>query len=285
MVVGREGQRLALLRNQRPETLHQRATDACQRIGDRAAVLGRLDPAVVDDTVRHPVVVLGEQRRQVTAGRPADVIPEHRRRVALDQFPDVRGRVGDVIRRVRHGQKAVGGVGQQSVVVGPVVSAGVVQTHAHPGAGHRAAQVADDVAACVVAALAGVRKRGRPQAESVVMFGGEHHVSRSGVAARGSDAVHVSPGGAVVEGCDEIVVGGVRSVGVALVAPGRAALQSAAVEIPLRVRVVAQHLCGPLIAEQLLDVRHLGCPAGHRVQPPVQEDPQLGVVVPVRQGV
>ena len=60
MVVGRERQRLVTIRDVGPETLYGKASQPGECIADHAAMLGRLDPSVVDDTVRHGVVVLGE---------------------------------------------------------------------------------------------------------------------------------------------------------------------------------------------------------------------------------
>ena len=190
--------------------------------------------------------------------------------------------VPDVVVRVRHRKKAVGRVLQQRVVIGPVIATGVVQAHAHPGVEHGTAQIADDIAAGLIAALARVFQLGGPEAEPIVVLGGQHHVTRAGIAADRRDRIHVRISGAAVEGSDEVVIGGVGAVGVALMTPGGAALQPTAVEVPLGIGVVPQHLRGTRCFEQLLDVRHLGCPTGHRVQTPVQEDSQFGVVVPVR---
>ena len=171
--------------------------------------------------------------------------------------------VGDVIAGVRDREKTVGRVTQDGVVVGPVIPAGVVQAHAHPGIENGVAQVADDIAARLVAALVRVFQRGGPEAEPVMVFGGQHHVARTRVATEGGDRVHVRTGSAGIKGGNEVVVAGIGTISVTLVVPGRTAFQSAAVEVPLGIGVVPQHLCGTRSVEQLLDIGHLRRPTRH----------------------
>ena len=125
---------------------------------------------------------------------------------------------------------------------------------------------------------------GWPQAEPVVVFSRQHHIAGPGVAADGRDRVHIGGGRAGVEARNEVVIGGVGAVSVALMTPGRTAFKTAAVEVPLSIGIVPQHRRRTGFFEQLLDIGHLGRPAWHRIQPPVQEDPEFGIVVPLRKG-
>ena len=229
--------------------MQQNTTRPGNSIRHGSAALRRLDPAVVDHAIGNGVVVLGEQGRQVSAGRPADVIPQHRRLIVLDQFADMGGRVLHVVRGVRDCQEAVGGIGQQCVVVGPVVAARVVQPHPQSCGAHRTGEITDKVAAGVVAALVRMLQRGRPQAEALVVLGGQDDVTGAGGAAHLGDGVHVGRGGAVVEQWNEVVVGRIGAVRVTLVVPGGAALDAAGVEVPLGIGVVPQHLCGAFVLE------------------------------------
>ena len=88
--------------------------------------------------------------------------------------------------------------------------------------------------------------------------------------------------GGVLERLGEVVVGVVDAVDLGVVPLGRAALDLHRVEVPLGVGVLPQHPLGAALDEELLNVGHAGRPARHRVEPPVEEDPQLGVVVPDR---
>ena len=65
---------------------------------------------------------------------------------------------------------------------------------------------------------------------------------------------------------------------------GGAALDLHGVAIPLGIRVVLEHAGGAFVVQELLDVTDLRAPAWHGVEPPVQEDTELGVVVPLREG-
>ncbi len=164
----------------------------------------------------------------------------------------------------------------------PVVAARVVETHAHPLRPHRRRQVGDQVTPGVVLTLDWMRHRRRPQREPVVMLGREHDVARPGLGAQPGQGIEVRAGRGVVEGLDEVVVG----VGVAVhlgVVPRRgAALDAHRVEVPLGVGVLPQHPLRPELDQRLLDVGHPRRPAGHRVEAPVEEDAQLGVVEPIR---
>ncbi len=194
----------------------------------------------------------------------------------------VRRHVVDVARAVRRGQHGVGGAGHHGAVVGPVVAAGVVEAHAHAPGPHRLAQVAHQVAPRPVRALDGVHHGRGPQGEAVVVLGGEHHVARAGGAAQVGQGVEVGARRGVVEGAHEIVVGVVLAVHLRVVQGGGTALDLHGVAVPLGVRVLAQHPARSVLDEQLLNVGHPWRPPRHRVEAPVDEDPELGVVVPDR---
>ena len=192
----------------------------------------------------------------------------------------MRRHVVHVAPAVRRGQHGVGRRGQHRVVVGPVVAAGVVEPHAHAPGPHRLAQVAHQVAARPVLALDRVRHGRGPQREAVVVLGGEHDVARARRPAQVGQGVEVGARRGVVEGADEVVVGVVLAVDLGVVELGRAALDLHGVAVPLGVRVLAQHPLRPVLDQQLLNVGHPRRPARHRVEAPVDEDPELGVVEP-----
>ena len=258
----------------------RRARAAHERVGDRVAGDVRLAPAVVDDALLHRVVVVREELGQVAAARPRDVVPQDGRLVAVDELAAVRRDVVDVLATVGDGQHGVGRLGQDRVVVGPVVAARVVEAHAHPLGAHGLGQVADEVTLGVVLPLRRVPDGRGPQGEPVVVFGREHDVAGAGDLTQVGDGVEVGPGRGVVERLDEPVVGVVVAVDLGVVPLGRAAHDLHAVEVPLGVGVLPQHPLRAVLDEQLLDVGHPRRPARHRIEAPVEEDPQLGVVVP-----
>ena len=85
---------------------HLRLQDAVEHgvlRGDEVVVLpalaGAEHEAVVHHAVGHAVVVVGEQPRRLGLLRIADVVPQHRRLVALDQLAPVGVGVAGVLRR------------------------------------------------------------------------------------------------------------------------------------------------------------------------------------------
>ena len=275
-----EGQPLAPGRDETPQQLDEIARPHHHALGQPVTWEVRFHPAVVDHAVGHPVVVVGDQLRQVAAARPRDVVPQHRRLVAVDELADVRRDVLAVAAVLRRGQHGVARPGQDGAVVGPVVAARVVEAHAHAPGPHRGAQVTDEVTPRLVAPLTGCATA-RPQREAVVVLGRQHDVTGSGRAAQVGQRVEVGLAAGVVERRHEVLVGVVVPVHLAVVPLRRAARQPHGVEVPLGVGVLEEHPLRPVLREHLLDVGHLRRPARHRVEAPVHEDAQLGVVIPV----
>ena len=148
------------------------------------------------------------------------------------------------------------------------------------GGGH----VTDDISLGVVETLARMRDGRWPEPEALVVLSGEDDVARTRACAQVRDGVEIRGIGAGIKGRDEAVVGEVRAVGLRMMELRRAALELHRVAVPLGIGVVAEHACGTLVVQQLLDVAHLRSPARHGVETPVQEDAELGVVVPLGQG-
>ena len=178
------------------------------------------------------------------------------------------------------GQQGIARPGQHGAVVRPVVATRVVEAHAHAPGPHRRRQVTDEVAPGVVRALDRVRHLRGPQREAVVVLGREHDVAGPGRAAQVGQRVEVGPTTGVVEHVDEIVVGVVVPVLLAVVQLRGAARELHGVEVPLAIGILVEHPLRPVLGEHLLNVGHPRRPARHGVQAPVHEDPQLGVVVP-----
>ena len=84
-----EGELLVLLRDVLPEQLNEVTRRAGQGIGDDVASPTGLDPAIVDDPVRHGVVVVREECGEIAARWPRDVIPQHIGAIAIDDVGDV----------------------------------------------------------------------------------------------------------------------------------------------------------------------------------------------------
>ncbi len=120
-----------------------------------------------------------------------------------------------------------------------------------------------------------------PQREAVVVLGGEHDISARSPTGTGRPGRRGRRPTRRRRRCGQSCRRGSRlAVDPGVVQLGRAARDPHGVPIPLGVGVLAQHPLRPVLDQQLLNVGHLRRPTRYRVQAPVDEDPELGVVEP-----
>ena len=159
----------------------------------------------------------------------------------VDELAEVAGCVPLVGLIVRDGENGVGSAGEHRTVERPVVTPRVVEAHPHARGPHRRGELADQVATGVVAAFDRVLEGRGPQGVAVMVLGGQHHVPGAGLAADPAQTIEVGRRRLVIEGGDEIVVGEVDTVNVAVVPPSGTSPDLHAVEVPLGVGVLAEH--------------------------------------------
>jgi hypothetical protein len=201
--------------------------------------------AVVHDAVRHARVVVGHEPQRLGRLRVADVVPQHRRRVALDQLAPVRVGVARVLGALRDRLHEPGEIADRPALERPVDAAGVVQPHAQALRAHRRRQVPDEVAFALPLAQMRARVGGGPEQEAVVVLGGEHDVAR----ARAREQPRPRPGVPVArrraEALAEALVGEARAVRRIVVSARRAVGKRERVPVPLGVRVRGERFVQP----------------------------------------
>src|SRR5882762_960335 len=113
-----------------------------------------------------------------------------------------------------------------------------------------------------------------------MMLGGKHHILRASV------MEYLSPGGGIpvldlaVKNGSEIVVIIVGAVMFPMVRLGRRPIDSQDVQIPLRIGIVLDVvLCGEVVSGM-----NERCPARNGVETPMNENPELCVGIPIRNG-
>ena len=194
-------------------------------------------------------VVVGQQAGQLGRGlRPRDVVPEHRRPVALDQLSQLGLGVGRVV-AARLGQDQVAEGAERVVVEGPVEAARVVDAEAHPLAPHGLGQLSDHVTGREQVGHVRVADLGRPQAVAVVVLGDQHHVAGAGGREAPGPVVGIPGGQTGLPVAGELVVGPV-AVDLAMVLGHRALGEGQRVLVPLGVRRPGEGV-GPALSQQL----------------------------------
>ncbi len=235
--------------------------------------------AVVDDAVRDGGVVPGEDVVRVEPPRPADVVPQRARGEPLDQLVDVGGGVLGVLRCVRHRGDQRREIGDRRRKERPVEPAGVVHAEAQASGSCGIGELPDVVALGHPAVAVRVRCGAAPHQEAVVVLGHRHHVARPGAGEQRDPVGHRRATRPLDELADEVGVRGV-AVGRRVVLGDRAAGDRPRVQVPLGVRGGAERIGPVAVLHHLAHVVGQRGEARHRVRPPVDEDPQLGVVVP-----
>ena len=109
-----------------------------------------------------------------------------------------------------------------------------------------------------------------------------HEIARPGRLGDRCNSVEVTVSRSCIECRDEVVILKINTVCIAVMLPSRAPFNLHRVAVPLCIRVMTKHAFGALSNQHLLDIGYLLCPTGHRVEPPVNEDSELRVVVPTR---
>ena len=242
-----------------------------------------LTPAVVDEAVRDGVVVRGHQARDVEGKRAADVVPEDGRRVPIDELVPVRRGIRDEGRVLDDGGVDVHVRTDGLLVEGPVETTGVVEPDAQVVRTRSLRDIRHDVPLAGEAArLAGARVLAGPQKEAVVMLGGEDHVTGADLLEQRRPSIRIAALGSLAEHRREVIVGKTASVGLDVMAACGRVTDPQGVLVPLGIGIVGEHALPAGSRHLVVDIGATRRPARHRVEAPVHEDAQLGVLVPSR---
>ena len=113
-----------------------------------------------------------------------------------------------------------------------------------------------------------------------MMFAGKHHVFRAHIMKQFGPSVGIPPLNISVKDWSEVVIVVAGAIVLAMVSLGRRPLEPHAVQVPFRVWIVHNVILG---REVMLGMNQ-GCPSWDRVKTPVNEYPELGIGIPLRQG-
>src|SRR5713101_7333682 len=113
-----------------------------------------------------------------------------------------------------------------------------------------------------------------------MMFRGKHYVFRAHIMKQFGPGVGIPLLNLSVKDGSKVIVVVAGAIVLAMVGLGRRPLESHAVQVPFRVRIVGNVVLG---REVMLGMNQ-GRPAWDRVKAPVNEYPELGIGIPLRQG-
>src|SRR6266851_539201 len=209
-----------------------------------------------------------------------DVVPEHGRMVALDEFPHVRVSVFAVSLALRLHRFIIRGNADGTRYKSPVVAAGVVEAHAQTLFADGGSQLTNNVARSMLPFGWQLRvwRRTGPEGKSIMMLGGEHDIFRAGVMEYFGPCAGIPFLNLPVEVRSKVVVIVVSAIMLAMVGLGRRSVESHAVQVPLRIGIVTDVV---LRSEVMLRMNERS-PAGNGIETPVNEYPKLCVSVPLR---
>src|SRR4029077_5466280 len=201
--------------------------------------------------------------------------------VTLDQFPKLGIGVLAIGLALRLDRLVVSRSPNRSRHEGPIISAGIIKTHAQALLVDGGGQLANDIAGGVLPVLRqlGVRRRAGPKCEPIVMFSGQNHVFGSSVTEGLGPGVRTPFLDLLIEDGGEIVIVAVGSVMLPMVSLGWGSVDPHNIQIPLSVGIVLDVVgCREVVLG--MDQRS---PARNRVKAPMNKYSQFRVGIPLRQ--
>src|SRR5208282_4957942 len=148
---------------------------------------------------------------------------------------------------------------------------------------HRRHELPHEVASRLVSRARQIADLTRPQQIAVGMLGCQHDVASTRLVKQLRPVVrHPLPRLALEDGL-EVFVGEMLAEGAVVVRASGSVVELQAVEIPLRVRILAEVRVEAALGDDAIRIFSRGRPARYGVKTPVNEDPELRVLIPVRQ--
>ena len=194
----------------------------------------------------------------------------------------MRDRIFDEFGRLHDRAKDIGAVVDARLVESPVEPAGIIERHLHALLAHCIRQLADHIAHGVIVGFVRAGDVAGPQGEAVVVLGGQDHITRVDLAEERGHVGRLPAPQRAVEPGREVIVVEVGAVILVMPFARGAVFKFERVQIPFGVRIVAEPVAHVAALEDLADIAAVGRPGRHRIQPPMDEDAQLRVVIPVR---
>src|SRR5260370_39918781 len=201
--------------------------------------------------------------------------------ITLDQFPKLGIGVLAIGLALRLDRLVVTRSSNCTRTTGPIITAGIIKTHAQASLVDGGGQLDNDIAGGVLPVLRqlGVRCRARPKCEPIVMFSGQNHIFRAGVTEGLGPSVRTPFLGLLIEEGSEIVVVIVGSVMLAMVSLGWGSVDPHNIQIPLSIGIVLDVVgCREVVFG--MDQRS---PARNRIKAPMNKYSEFCVGIPFRQ--
>ena len=112
------------------------------------------------------------------------------------------------------------------------------------------------------------------------MLGGEDHVAGADLLEERRPSTRIAARGSLAEHRREVVVGEAASVGLEVMAARGRVTDPQGVLVPLGIGIVGEHALPAGARHLVVDIGAMRRPGRYRVEAPMHEDPQLGVLVP-----
>ena len=240
-----------------------------------------LGEAVVDDAFGHGVVIISKQGPHIRARWVADVVPHTGGAVAIGQFAPMGVGIGHIFGALGHRHKQIADVLNDVRVKGPVESSRIIEPHGQALGTDRITQFPHQIAGDLVIGDERVGLLTGPQQKAIVVFGGQYHVFGTRIGKQ------LGPCAGVPLGCPRIEVSGKSGIGhiailFGMVGGGGAVGDPHRIHVPFGIGVAGKPGRPAFTGNHIVERSGGRCPARHRIQPPVNENPQLGFVEPGR---
>ena len=146
---------------------------------------------------------------------------------------------------------------------------------------HGLRQIADYIALSMVVLFMRAREITLPQRETIVMLCRQHHVARVYLAEKRRHFVRLPSLERRVEAECKIIVVKIAAVILVVIFTCWTVFKLECVQIPLGIRIEAEPIAHIAAFEDLADVAAVWRPSRHRIKTPMNEDAQLGIVIPI----
>ncbi len=239
-------------------------------------------PAVVHNAVVLRIVIVGEQLQLAAERRgPGNVVPQDGGLVTRDQLARLRVGIGGIIAAGRRAGE-IAQRAQRLAVERPVYAAGVIDAEFQAGGAHGRRQLAHHVALGRPVLLMWILHCTRPQAEAVMVLGDENDIARAG----GSEGGSPFRGLPLLERFQErLTEAFIRRIAIGRFVEFRAVAfrHLDGVPVPFAIGRLGD---GDVVsgAESIGDGAPARRESGDREQAPMDEDAELGVLIPFGHG-
>ena len=168
------------------------------------------------------------------------------------------------------------------VVKRPVQPTRVIQRRRQPLAAHGLHELAHQVTLGVIPGNKRVWLAARPQQKSVMMLGGQHGIACVHLLKQRRPRTRIPLPGSLIEHRRKVGIREISPIRRRMVSRRRTPGNAIRIHVPFRVRVIGKPFAPIATRQDLAQFPRPRRPRRHRIQPPVDEYPQLCIVKPSR---